>query len=309
VLVPLKTNTGFDAIVSKRGGVMPGTVNMITGESGAGKTTVCANVATYIKEANPGATAGIIQAEMNKLDWYEECADNAMLKQLDVVFLLNLLDAPNFLELVEEALGRWDFVIVDSFEVILEQLREVKGWTGKKAEKELINLLNRVAETGKALFVIQHYTKGGTYAGSTKLKHLTTAMIFVMFDKNNERYVTFTKNRRCGHMVNKRLYFTKSRETGQLVFDQRRFENEEAVAAHIVVERDALNGEGSVFNELHEIMRRNQGSGFSDEENALANNTYMRSIEQGGSLFDLPEQAEDEFEAAQVVEEEQEVAA
>lgn len=250
LLIPLRTNTPFDNIVSKRQGCMPGTVNMITGESGAGKTTISVNVADAIKRNNPGKTAGMLQGEMNRLDWAEECLDNPSLRKMAVIFLLDYLDAPNFVELVEEALGMWDFVIVDSFEVILEQIKETKGWTGKKAEKELINMLNRIAELGKCLFVIQHYTKAGTYAGSTKLKHLTTSMIFVMFDKTGERFVIFTKNRRCGHMVNKPLYFTKSKVTGELEFDGKRFENEQAVVQHIDNEKAAVKEEGNIFESM-----------------------------------------------------------
>lgn len=268
-LVPLRTNSAFDKIISKRGGCMPGTVNMITGESGAGKTTICVNVADAVKVNNPGKTAGILQGEMNRLDWEEECADNISLKRMNVIFLLDYLDAPNFVELVEEALGMWDFVIVDSFEVIVEQIKETKAWTSKKAEKELINMLNRIAELGKCLFVIQHYTKGGTYAGSTKLKHLTTSMIFVMFDKTGERFVIFTKNRRCGHMVNKPLYFTKSKVTGQLEFDGQRFDNEQAVVVHVENEKEQIKSEGGLFEQMRARLAAGLPAMGAEEEAAI----------------------------------------
>ena len=282
VLIPLRTNSAFDDVISKRGGCMPGTVNMITGESGAGKTTICVNVADAIKANNPGKTAGMLQGEMNRLDWAEECLDNPNLRKMSVIFLLDYLDAPNFVELVEEALGMWDFVIVDSFEVILEQIKETKGWTAKKAEKELINMLNRIAELGKCLFVIQHYTKGGTYAGSTKLKHLTTSMIFVMFDKNGERFVLFTKNRRCGHMVNKPLYFTKSKDTGALQFDQMRFNNEQAVAKHVDNEKEVLKSEGSIFEKMRERLAQGLPAMGVEEEAAInADNEAAANFNEG----------------------------
>jgi hypothetical protein len=68
-------------------------------------------------------------------------------------------------------------------------------------------------EAGKytAFDVIQHITKGGTYAGSTKLKHNTTAMMYVRVDmQTNERYMVYVKNRRGD--INKKLYIVKTDE-------------------------------------------------------------------------------------------------
>ena len=248
---PLKTNTAFDLIASKRNGIMRGTVNMITGESGAGKTTVSTNLAEYIKENNPGTTAGFISAEMDELDWTEECLDNKRLADLDTVFLLNYIDAPNYYNILKEALMKWDYVVLDSFEVIIDQLKDIYGWTSKKAESELISLLRQVAaDKQNTIMVVQQYTKGGTFVGSNKIKHLLTAMIFVMFDKDGNRYVVFHKNRRGGHMVHKKLYFTKNKETGRLEFDGVRFDNEQAIVAHRTTELDRLIEEDGLFDEV-----------------------------------------------------------
>lgn len=229
LFVPLKTGTAFDLIASKRGGVMKGTVYILSGESGAGKTTVATNIADYMKEQDPTLTDCFISAEMDKTDWTEECFDNPRLSKIPTIFLLNYLDAPNYVEVLIQGLTSYNFVILDSFEVVIDQLKDRFGWTAKKAETELLNILRAAAAKGTTIFCIQQYTKGGTFVGSNKIKHLVTGMMFVMWDKDGDRYITFVKNRRGGHMVQKKLYYTKNIETGRLEFDRARFESEQAL--------------------------------------------------------------------------------
>lgn len=246
----IPTGTAFDRIASKRMGIMPGTAYIITGESGAGKTTIAANIADYLKENNKKYTAGFISSEMDRDDWTEECIDNVRLAQLETVFMLEYIDCPNYLEILVEALSKWNFVILDSFEVTIDQLKDLKGWTTKKAETELITILRKAAtESGTTIFAIQQYTKGGTFVGSNKIKHMLTGMIFVMFDKNGDRYVVFHKNRRGGHMVQKRLYFTKNKETGRLEFDGVRLDNELAIIQHSQDEINKIQEEEGLFDE------------------------------------------------------------
>jgi hypothetical protein len=167
--------------------------------------------------------------------------------------MLEYLDAPNYMEILVEVLKKWQFVILDSFEVTIDQLKDIKGWTTKKAETELINMLRRAAtESGATIFAIQQYTKGGTFVGSNKIKHMLTGMIYVMFDKNGDRYVVFTKNRRGGHMVHKRLYFTKSPVTGRLLFDGDKLDNDMAIIQHAQDELNKIQEEAGLFDE--EIM-------------------------------------------------------
>ena len=229
LFVPLKTGTAFDLIASKRGGLMKGTVYILTGESGCGKTTIATNIGDYLQEVDPTITVGFISGEMDETDWTEECFDNPRLAEIPTVFLLNYLDAPNYMEVLMKGLTDFKYCILDSFEVVIDQLKDRFGWTAKKAETELLNMLRQAASKGVTIICIQQYTKGGTFVGSNKIKHLLTGMMFVMFDKDGDRYLIFTKNRRGGHMVKKKLYYTKNTTTGRLEFDAQRFQAEQAM--------------------------------------------------------------------------------
>lgn len=251
LLQTLATGTAFDKLASGYNGLMKATVNMITGESGAGKTTICTNIAEYIKQQDPSISCGFISAEMDINDWTIECLSNRNLANLETIFLLDYLDATNYVEILKEALGKWKYVVVDSFEVIIDQLKELKGWTSKKAESELIKMLRQAAfENHSCLMVIQQYTKGGTFVGSNKIKHLTTAMIYVMFDEVGDRYLVFTKNRRGGHMVGKRLYYTKNKTTGMLQFDEKRLNNKLKIEEHSSEEMERIKEDENYFENV-----------------------------------------------------------
>jgi predicted ATP-dependent serine protease len=255
-----KTGTAFDKIASKREGVPTSSVYMITGESGAGKTTLSTNIADYLTEQDETLTAGFVSCEMDAIDWTEECLDNKRLAKLSTVFMLDYIDAPNYCEVLEEALRLWNFVILDSFEVVIDQLKELKGWTAKKCESWLISLLRKVAlENGSTIIVIQQYTKGGTFVGSNKIKHLFTGMMIVKFDKDGGRYVQFTKNRRCGHMVNKRLYYTKNKENGRLEFDENKFATSQETEKIKETENERIEADNNIFDtEILERARKEQ---------------------------------------------------
>ena len=270
ILKPMPTGTAFDSLISKRGGALRSCVVMITGESGAGKTTVCTNIADYIEELDQNTKTGFISGEMELVDWYEECSDNPRLKRLETIFLLDYIDASNYMTVLEEALSKWDYCILDSFQVVVEQIQEVLGISSKKAETKLIALMRRIAKDHNVcIFCINQYSKSGTYVGSTKIKHLTTAMIFVLFDKNGERYLIFTKNRRNGHAVGKRLYFTKDKDTGRILFDAERLATQEWTADQKAEDKARLQEESQKFDDM---IRRLQDRKFVDDVNNADDN-------------------------------------
>jgi predicted ATP-dependent serine protease len=89
-------------------------------------------------------------------------------------------------------------------------------------------MIDAAEKSGCAVLAIQHMTKGGTYVGSTYLKHATTAMLEIRFDISGQRYLEFSKNRRGGGGVGKRLYYRLD-EVGAVVYDHERFKETEDI--------------------------------------------------------------------------------
>ena len=92
------------------------------------------------------------------------------------------------------------------------------GWARNKVESWLLDLLekhnkaNNDANKNTAFVCIQQMTKQGEFAGSNRIKHMTTAMAALRFDgrgRDAERYIEFSKNRRGG--VGEKIYFSLSR--------------------------------------------------------------------------------------------------
>jgi hypothetical protein len=75
---------------------------------------------------------------------------------------------------------------------------------------------NNDSKKWTSFLCIQQVTKEGVFLGSNKLKHNTTGMMELRFDKDGTRYVMFTKNRRGE--VNIKMQFDLS-ATGDVKYD------------------------------------------------------------------------------------------
>lgn len=254
LFVPLETGKEIDQLYSKKGGLMPGTVNMICGEPGVGKTTISLDLLIQIQRNYPDQKVLYIPSEMNEQDLYEESLENPALLDVPSLFINQYID--NQLDKVIEQVFEDDYalILLDSFLDIIEKVGEEKEWTHKKAELWLLNLMLRTAETRRTCFLcIQQFTKGGNFVGSNKLKHNTTSFMYILRDKGFKPYIVFHKNRRNGRMVHKRLYFTKCRETGEILYDWKRFEKDESIIRKVAEEQARMEAKAEQFDALFEL--------------------------------------------------------
>ncbi len=286
------TGTVFDRICSdddQLKGLMSGMVVICTGESGVGKSTLIVDVLAKIKkvaderlklkEIKKGVEPLYISTEMTKTDIY------FYKKKMPAIGKVNTLLIADYLKHgLKEAITKafqseeYDVILLDSYQDLVEKMQDTLNWRAKEAENFLIQLMVEAAEErGKCIVAIQHLTKGGEYVGRTFLKHTTTAMLELRFDKSGARFATFTKNRRAGSMTHVPMYFTL--ENGEVKFDEDQFTTmvQAASISKSVTERQQALSKN--FGDVFDVARKVTGKGGDDETDL--DEQGLRIIEEG----------------------------
>lgn len=264
IFVPLKSGKFIDNIISKKGGTMPATITVVVGEPGSGKTTMLVDKMSGIERNNPGKKCLYISSEMNPIDNRELAEELPQLMNLNTLYLA---DYENPKTILEEALDLgWDYVLMDSFMDVKDKIKDSQiKLTASAVENWLIGLLvkhtkgNNKERKFTSFDVIQHITKGGEYAGSTKLKHNTTAMMYVRIDEiTGQRYLVYVKNRRGD--IRKKLYMVLDKVSGELNYDSKKY-NDLEKAIEIQKQIDSFQDENDM-----KLMQLLQNSEFSDKD-------------------------------------------
>jgi predicted ATP-dependent serine protease len=244
------------------GGIFSGTANIVIGESGVGKSTVTLDILSKIKKEQPDAKILYISSEMTRNDLYFYFQKTPIIANVPTLLVMDYVSG-RFDQVLEETMnGDYDVILIDSHQDIIVKLADILGWKSTKAQTWLTNLIIDAADRhGKTIFAIQHMTKGGQYVGSTYLKHATTSMMEIKFDDAGRRYVEFSKNRRGGSLVNKRLYY--SLENGEVVWDETAWTQEHEASKLASAEKARKQELESRFNDLFLSVNRK-----SDEKNA-----------------------------------------
>ena len=137
--------------------------------------------------------------------------------KVPIMFLQDYSDYPK--QAVEQVLQEgYDVVLIDSWAEVTSMVKDQMGYARNKVESWLLELLeknnkaNNKANKNTAFICIQQMTKQGEFAGSNRIKHMTTAMAALRFDGRGadaERYIEFSKNRRGS--VGDKIYFSLHR--------------------------------------------------------------------------------------------------
>ena len=215
LFVPMKTKTIVDSILSTEGGIFPGSNTVIIGDPGVGKSTVLLDWVANMQ--NQGKKVLFISGEMNEIDLYGYVKRFPKFGKLPIMFMGDYSNCPK--QAVEQVLDTgYDVVLIDSWAEVTAMVKDQMGWARNKVESWMLDLLeknnkaNNQANKNTAFICIQQMTKQGEFAGSNRIKHMTTAMAALRFDgrgRDAERYIEFSKNRRGG--VGEKIFFSLHR--------------------------------------------------------------------------------------------------
>src|SRR5205809_7748443 len=171
------------------GGVVPGSLVLIGGEPGVGKSTLLMHAAAQV-------------AKRGKVLYVsgEESGQQVRMRaqRLDALVPGILLLAENDLDAICEAIQaeRPRLAIIDSIQTGTDAGFEGSAGSVTQVRATAARLMPLAKETGVPVFLVGHVTKEGSIAGPRVLEHIVDTVLYLEGDRRQElRLLRATKNR------------------------------------------------------------------------------------------------------------------
>ena len=178
----------FDFVLG--GGIVPGSMILIGGEPGIGKSTLLLQVAARLQSAGhatlyASGEESALQIKLRADRLREDAGDVALLSETNLETVLTTAAAAGPAVLV-----------VDSIQTVFTgDLEGAPGNVGQVRECAA-RLMRFAKESGTAVFVVGHVTKGGGIAGPKTLEHIVDTVLYFEGESTlDHRVLRATKNR------------------------------------------------------------------------------------------------------------------
>ena len=181
-------NEEFDLVLG--GGVVPGSLTLIGGSPGVGKSTLLLKIAGNLAKSGKKVlyvsgeeSAGQIKMRATRLDANE-----------DNLYLLSEIS----LEAIQDELIRQDYeiAIIDSIQTIYSDKLTSAPGSVSQVREITFELMRKAKESSIAMFIIGHITKDGSIAGPRVLEHMVDTVLYFEGESSREiRMLRGFKNR------------------------------------------------------------------------------------------------------------------
>ncbi len=234
------------------GGIVPGSLVLIGGEPGVGKSTLLMHAAAQM--ARSGKVLYVTG---------EESADQVRMRaqRLNAIEPGILLLAENDLDAVCEAIRTEAprLAIVDSIQTVTDAGFEGSAGSVTQVRESAARLMRLAKEVGVPIFLVGHVTKDGSIAGPRVLEHIVDTVLYLEGDRRQElRILRATKNR-----------FGSSEEIGVFAMGETGLEEvpdpsaallADAASAQGTVIVAALEGTRPILVEVQSLVNKNQNT-------------------------------------------------
>lgn len=170
------------------GGIVPGSLVLIGGEPGIGKSTLLLQIALQIKGPKIVYISGEESEQQIKLR-----ADRLKINNPDLYLLTETNTQQIFKHLVDL---EPDMVIIDSIQTLFSDQIDSGPGSVSQIKECTVELMRYAKETGIPIFLVGHITKEGSIAGPKVLEHLVDTVLQFEGDRHFiYRVLRTTKNR------------------------------------------------------------------------------------------------------------------
>jgi DNA repair protein RadA/Sms len=172
------------------GGIVPGSLVLVGGEPGVGKSTLLMHAAAQV--AQRGERVLYVSGE--------ESAQQIRMRaeRLGCLEAGILLLAENDLDLICEAISTESpaLVIIDSIQTVADAGFEGSAGSVTQVRESAARLMRLAKEIGVPIFLVGHVTKDGSIAGPRVLEHIVDTVLYLEGDRRQElRILRAMKNR------------------------------------------------------------------------------------------------------------------
>jgi len=172
------------------GGIVPGSLTLIGGSPGVGKSTLLLKVASNIASTCKNVlyvtgeeSSGQIKLRANRLN-----------ANVDSLYLLSEIRLEQVLSELEHR--TYDFLIIDSIQTIYSENITSAPGSVTQVRQITFELMRIAKERNIAIFIIGHITKEGSIAGPRVLEHMVDTVLYFEGDSSQElRILRGFKNR------------------------------------------------------------------------------------------------------------------
>ncbi len=173
------------------GGIVPGSLVLIGGEPGVGKSTLLMHAAAQIAGQAPGKVLYISGEESGQ-------QVRMRAERLGALAPAILLLAENDLDAICDAIQaeKPELAIIDSIQTVTDAGFEGSAGSVTQVRESAARLMRLAKEIGVPVFLVGHVTKDGSIAGPRVLEHIVDTVLYLEGDRRQElRILRATKNR------------------------------------------------------------------------------------------------------------------
>ncbi len=186
-----RTSSGineFDRVLG--GGIVAGSLVLIGGAPGIGKSTLILDIANRLSETD----ASVLYVSGEESERQIKMRGERLGINAENLFLLPETNMENILAETDKL--KPDFVIIDSIQTVFSQNIESAPGSVSQVREVAGALMIFAKQTGTPVFLIGHVTKEGSIAGPKALEHIVDTVLYFEGDRHhNHRIIRATKNR------------------------------------------------------------------------------------------------------------------
>lgn len=175
------------------GGIVPGSLILLGGDPGIGKSTLVAQIAAGINASNGTNTSALYVSGEESAPQVKLRFDRMKINQKQIHFL-----AEEHIEVICKTIveTKPSLVIIDSIQTVASSAVETEAGSVNQIKASTVRLLEVAKQSDIPIIIIGHVTKGGELGGPKTLEHIVDTVLYLEGDRHHYfRLLRATKNR------------------------------------------------------------------------------------------------------------------